>query len=156
MANGKWQQWVEPESLERIANWAANGLTHEEIARSMGVNPSTLYNWFREHLEISEAVKRGRLLSCECVENALFRKATGQYEVVETFEEFKGSMQDGKPTDGELTRRTVTKHGAPDTAAAIFYLKNRMPERYSDRRTMEVEASMPTVVLGVEPRRADG
>lgn len=156
MARPKYTQWLEPAGLEKITNWAANGCTLNEIARNMGIHPSTLARWMDAQREICEAVKSGQALAVEAVENALFRKATGQYVVEETVEEFKGSVQDGKPTDGELTRRTVKKQGAPDTGAMIFYLKNRVPEKYSDRRVVETATTAPSVVLGVTPRRADG
>ncbi len=148
MAKGKYQAWLEPEALERITNWAANGLTVEEMSRNMGVARSTLHDWINKHSNISDAIKRGRLMSCEAVENALFAKATGRIVVEESFEE--DSERNGH------TERKVRKTLPPDTAAAIFYLKNRMPERYSDRRTVEVEPTVPTVVLGIEPGRADG
>lgn len=155
MANGKWQRWCEPENAERVTNWAANGCTIEEIARNMGVHPSTLHKWMVAHDEIGEAIKRGRMHACEAIENALFRKAAGMV-VEDTVQEFKGELRDGKPANGTVTQRTTRRQIPPDTAAAIFYLKNRMPDRYSDRRTVDVEATAPIVALGVEPRRADG
>lgn len=155
MASGKWQQWVEPENLERITNWAANGLTNAEIAQSMGIHRNTLAKWVEAHECISGAIKRGRRMACEAIENALFKRATGMV-LEDTVEEYKGELRDGKPSNGTVTKRTTKRMVPPDTGALIFYLKNRMPDRYSDRRTMEVEASVPTVVLGVEPRRADG
>lgn len=156
MARGKYQQWLEPANLERIVNWAANGLTIAEMARSMGIGERTLYEWIEKHPQISQAIKEGLALSCEVVENALFRKATGAIVLEDTVEEYKGELRDGKPSNGTVTRRTTRRQVPPDTAAMIFYLKNRMPDRYSDRRTMEVETAMPTVVLGIDPRRADG
>ena len=156
MANGKWQIWEEDAAqLERITNWAANGLTDAEIAKSMGVRRETLSVWKKRHPNISNAIKRGRLLACEAIENALFKKATGMV-LEDTVEEYKGELRDGKPSNGTVTKRTVRRQVPPDTAAVIFYLKNRMPDKYSDRRTVEVEPTVPTVVLGIEPGRADG
>ena len=155
MASGKWQQWTEPENIERIVNWAANGLTNEEMARSMGVHRATLQRWIVDHGDICDAIKRGRLLACEAIENALFRKATGMV-LEDTVEEYKGELRDGRPSNGTVTKRTVRRQVPPDTAAVIFYLKNRMPDKYSDRRITEVEAAVPTITLGIEPGRADG
>lgn len=148
MAVGKWQRWCEPDQLERIVNWSANGCTYAEIARNVGIAEGTLYRWVNEHPEICEAIKRGRSLACEAVENALFRLAVGGIEVTETVEEERAGVT--------VSRKVVTKTLPPNNAAAIFYLKNRMPDRYSDRRVMEVENAAPTIALGVEPRRADG
>ena len=40
-------------------------------------------------------------------------------------------------SNGNTTTRTVTKHQAPDTKAAIFWLKNRAPDRWSDRTEVD-------------------
>lgn len=158
MAKGKYQEWLVPENLERITNWAANGATNAEIAANMGIHRYTLLRWTEDHSVISDAIKRGRMMACEVIENALFKRAVG-YEVQETdvVEEFTGELRDGKPANGVVKRRetTRTRHLPPDVAAVIFYLKNRAPERYSDRRVIEQAAAVPTVVLGVEPGRAD-
>lgn len=154
MAAGKWQLWEDdPAQLERITNWAANGLTNEEIARSMGIHRSTLREWVKVHPAISDALKRGRLMACEAIENALFRRATGM-ELTETVEEFDGAIVDGKPANGSIKKRTTTRQVPPDTGAIIFYLKNRMPDRYADRRETKVDVSAPVIALGIDPARA--
>ena len=153
MAKPKWVYWVEDENLEKIKNWAAKGLTNQEIAKSMGINQGTLYVWQDEHPEIRETIKKGRLLSLEVIENALFKKATGT-TVVEETEEFNGEIVDGKPTNGTVKKRKVVRHVPPDTGAAIFYLKNRAPDLWSDHRSVDVTGA-PTITLGVVPKRAD-
>ena len=158
MAAGKWQLWEDdPAQLERITNWAANGLTDAEIARSMGIRRETLSVWKKQHPNVSNAIKRGRLLACEVIENALFKRATGMTltETVTT-EEFEGTLEDGKPHSGSIkqTERTITREVPPDTGAIIFYLKNRMPDRYADRRETKVDVSAPTIALGIDPARA--
>ena len=45
MAKGKYQQWLEPDSLIKLEGWARDGLTDEQIAHNMGINVSTLYVW---------------------------------------------------------------------------------------------------------------
>ena len=42
MANGKYEQWLEPEGLTLLEGWARDGLTDEQIANNMGIVPSTL------------------------------------------------------------------------------------------------------------------
>jgi len=155
----KSQEWLQPENLLRITNWAANGLTNKEIAKSMGIAMSTFCDWTDKFSEFSEALKSGRGMSCQAIENALFKRATGYVvEDVDEIEEFKGELRDGKPANGTITKREVrkTRNVPPDTGAIVFYLKNRMGERYTDRRVIETPDAVPTVVLGIEPRRADG
>ena len=123
MANGKYQEWLEPEGLLKVEGWARDGLTDEQIAHNMGISVATLYNWKNEHLEILEALKRGKEVVDREVENALLKRALG-YEYEEVSEKFEG---------GVLTERKVTKKQVvPDTTAQIFWLKNRKAKDWRD------------------------
>ena len=153
MAKGKYQKWLEPANLEKITNWAAHGCTDAEIAKNMGVSSSTYYAWNLKYPEISEAIKRGRELSVEIIENTFFAKARGGIVVSEGIEEFTGEIREGKPYNGTLKRRTVKRELPPDTTAMIFYLKNRAG--YSDKKATEATVQAPVIALGVEPERAD-
>ena len=55
--------------------WARDGLTDEQIADKMGISVVTLYNWKKEHLEILEALKKGKEVVDVEVENALLNLA---------------------------------------------------------------------------------
>ena len=153
MAAGKYRQWQEPAQLERLTNWAANGCTDSEIIANMGIGRTTFYRWLESYEDIRDAIKRGRELSCEVIENALFRRAVGM-TVTETVEEFRGEVRDGKPANGTVVKKEVTRTIPPDTGAVIFYLKNRMSDRYADRRETKVDVAAPTIALGIEPARA--
>lgn len=75
MAKGKYQEWLEPEGLLRIEGWARDGLTDEQIARNIGINPATLYEWKKKYPEISKSLKRSKDVADRQVENALFENA---------------------------------------------------------------------------------
>lgn len=75
MAKGKYQEWLEPEGLLKIEGWARDGLTDEQIARNMGINPATLYEWKRKYPKIAESLKRSKDVADRQVENALFKNA---------------------------------------------------------------------------------
>ena len=98
MAKGKYQEWLEPEGLLKIEGWARDGLTDEQIAEKMGISVASLYNYKKDHLEILEALKRGKDVVDREVENALLKRALG-YEYDEVCEEFEG---------GVLVKRKVT------------------------------------------------
>lgn len=128
MAKGKYQEWLEPEGLLKIEGWARDGLTDEQIAHNMGISASTLYEWKNAYSEISESLKRGKEVVDRMVENALLKRALG-YEYEEVSEKFEG---------GVLTERKVTKKQvAPDTTAQIFWLKNRKPIDWKDKRNSD-------------------
>ena len=120
MANGKYQQWLEPEGLTLLEGWARDGLTDEQIAGNIGINTSTLYDWKNKFSEISEALKKGKEVVDIQVENALLKRALGY-----TYKETTSECDE----NGELkVTKVVTKEVVPDTTAQIFWLKNRRPE----------------------------
>lgn len=71
----KYEAWLTEEGLLLLEGWARDGLTNEQIAANVGVSAATLYNWKRDHLEIFEALKRGKEVVNYQVENALLQSA---------------------------------------------------------------------------------
>lgn len=124
-AKGKYQKWLEPENLIRLEGWARDGLTDKVIAANIGITPSTLYEWKKSYPEISESLKNGKEVVDRMVENALLKRALG-YQYEEVSEKYEM---------GILTERKVTKKEViPDTTAQIYWLKNRKPEVWRDKR----------------------
>ena len=129
MANGKYQQWLEPEGLTLLEGWARDGLTDEQIAGNIGINTSTLYDWKNKFSKISEALKKGQEVVDIQVENALLKRALGY-----TYKETTSECDE----DGELkVTKVVTKEVVPDTTAQIFWLKNRRPDLWRDKQNIE-------------------
>lgn len=128
MAKGKYEYWLTPEGLVLLEGWARDGLTDEQIAHNMGIASSTLYDWKKRYPEISETLKRGKAVVDRQVENALLRRALG-YEYKEIKEKIEGNA---------IIERTVTrKEVVPDVTAQIFWLKNRKPGDWRDKREPE-------------------
>lgn len=128
MAKGKYQEWLEPEGLLKIEGWARDGLTDEQIAHNMGIAYSTLREWRDSYSALSAALKRGKEVVDRMVENALLKRALG-YEYEEISEKYEL---------GILTERKVTKKQVvPDTTAQIFWLKNRKPIDWRDKRNSD-------------------
>ena len=75
MAKGKFQRWLEPDGLILLEGWARDGLTDEQIAHNMGIAVGTLYLWKKSHVEICEALKKGKEVVDFQVENALVQAA---------------------------------------------------------------------------------
>ena len=63
------------EKLEVIEGWARDGLTDEQIASKMGINPDTLYKYKKRYPEFSEALKKGKEVIDRQVEKVLLEKA---------------------------------------------------------------------------------
>lgn len=82
---------------------AAQGLTKEQIAHSLGICYQTFNERQKEYPEFLEAIKRGQSKGIATVTNSLFNKAK-----------------------------------AGDNTAMIFFLKNRDPDNWSDRKEVQL------------------
>jgi predicted DNA-binding protein (UPF0251 family) len=61
--------------LQEVEQLAAQGLTQEQIASSLGISQDTLYTRKRESIEFSEAIKKGKAQGIRYVSNLLFEQA---------------------------------------------------------------------------------
>lgn len=117
-----------------IEGWARDGLTDGQIAEQMGIAPSTLYEWKKQYSEISESLKKGKEVVDRQVENALLKRALG-YKYKETTQELIFNKDTGC-SELKVTK-VVEKEAIPDTTAQIFWLKNRKPEEWRDKRVFD-------------------
>ncbi|HAT4103707.1 TPA: transposase [Clostridium perfringens] len=138
MAKSKYGSIVEPK-LVVIEGWARNGLTIEQIAKNLGISKVTFYKYISEHTELSERLKKGKEVVDIEVENALLKRALG-YKVDEVTKEL---IEDEETGISELkVTKVVTKEVVPDTTAQIFWLKNRKPEEWRDKKDVKHEGNI--------------
>ena len=71
----KIDEWLEKDKLVLLEGWARDGLTNEQIANNIGINPKTLYDWKNKESKICNILKRGREVVDYEVENALLKNA---------------------------------------------------------------------------------
>lgn len=128
VAKGKFHRWLTEDGLKQIEEWAKSGLIDEQIAKNMGIGTSTLYEWKNRFPEIVEALKRGKEIVDQEVENALLKRALG-YQYVEVRTEREG--------EGPAKITETVKEVLPDVGAQIFWLKNRQPEKWRDKQSIE-------------------
>ena len=112
-----------PEFVQVVRELCASGATDEELAEHLGVNRSTIYRWKNTHPEFCHAIKVGKGPADQRVVNSLYKKAVG-YEV-----ETEKVFQFG----GKIIKTTITEYIPPDTKAAMFWLKNRLPGEWRDK-----------------------
>ena len=103
------------EYIQQAEKLCRLGATDIEIADFFGIDISTLYRWKADREEFCDAIKTGKAPSDERVERSLFARANG-YEHDEV---------DIRVIEGQIVQTTIRKYYPPDTAAAIFWLKNR-------------------------------
>lgn len=121
MAKGKYEYWLTPEGLIKLEGWARDGLTDEQIAQNANIGIRTLYEWKDKYPQISQSLKKGKEVVDYEVENALLKRALG-YTVKE-----EKLTKDGCVV--ELEREVPG-----DVTAQIFWLKNRKPTQWKDKR----------------------
>ena len=54
----KINDWLEKDKLILLEGWARDGLTDEQIAKNIGINRTTLYDWKKKEINISNALKK--------------------------------------------------------------------------------------------------
>lgn len=106
------------------------GFTDKQLAAFFGVNESTINRWKDKYPEFCKSIKSGKVIADAQVTESLFKRATG-IEVTEV-----EVRDDGKKKVKRVTKRPIP----PDTTAQIFWLKNRQPELWRDKPTVENSA----------------
>lgn len=99
------------------------GYTDKELADFFEVNEDTIYEWKIKHKRFSDSIKKGKELADIKVADSLYKRANG-YSHPDT---------DIKVIDGKVVQTKMIKHYPPDTAAAIFWLKNRQKRKWRDK-----------------------
>ncbi|MGN0348226.1 MAG: transposase [Roseburia sp.] len=121
-----------------IEGWARDGLTDMQIAENIGISKQTFYEWKRKYADFSDSLKKGKEVVDRQVENALLKRALG-YKYKETTRE---RVTDKETGEGVLViTKVVEKEVIPDTTAQIFWLKNRKPEQWRDKRVVDDSCS---------------
>ena len=136
MAKSKHKYWISEDGLREVSAWAAAGLVNDQIAQKMGIAASTLYDWINKYPEISEALKRQKVLPNENVINSLYQNATG-YEYEEE-QAFKVKIIEYSPITKQKIREEekievvkVKRYHPAETTAALIWLKNRDSENWA-------------------------
>lgn len=140
MARYKYQEWITKNGLTKLSAWARDGLTDDQMANNIGINVSTLYEWKKRHPEISEALKINKELADIEVENSLYKNATGYTYPEEQTIKLKEVYWDKKGRRCEKERVeivTVLKTKPSETLACIYWLNNRKPSIWRQKREEE-------------------
>lgn len=111
-----------PELLEKIRTLYSQGKTDAQVAGILGVTPRTIDNWKHRFADFFQALKDSKDVADDMVELALFQRATGY-----TVPEEKVFM-----SWGQIVTHQTQKHFPPDVVAAIFWLKNRRPDKWRE------------------------
>lgn len=110
-----------PEFVEQAAKLCNMGATDAEMAEFFDVSTATFYTWMKTHPEFLEAIQVSKDAHDNRVERSLYQKAIGYDRTVQK-----------ATASGQVV--TVKEFFPPDTASAIFWLKNRRSQKWKDRQ----------------------
>jgi hypothetical protein len=134
---GKWK----PEFVEVARALAVAGFTDEQMADHFEICTKTFYNWTAKHPEFLQAIKMAKDAPDDRTERSLYHRANG-YEYTE---EVPVKVKDIEYENGRKVKETervelvkVKRFTPPDPTSGIFWLKNRRPDIWRDKKELDV------------------
>lgn len=119
----------QPEYAEQARRVCLLGATTQDLAMFFGVSDTTIENWMARYPLFIGAIKDGKDHADATVAASLYHRANGySHPAVKIFADPKTGSEQIVP---------YVEHYAPDTVAAIFWLKNRQPKKWRDLKAVE-------------------
>ncbi len=117
------------EYAKQAKHFCELGATDAQLATFFDVSESTLNLWKLKYPEFSESLKLGKEIPNNNVERSLYNRAMG----------YSHEQDDIRVIRDEIVITKTVKHYPPDSTAAIFFLKNRIPKDYKDKHEVAVD-----------------
>lgn len=131
-------------TMDKIEFMIKRGFTIKEIAFMLDCTQNTYYNWKAKNPEFFKKVEDWKYEADKKVERSLRERATG-YNHPEERTHYDATQK-------EWVKTTVTKYYPPDPTSMIFWLKNRQPDKWKDKRDVDIN----DVTVSIERKRFDG
>ncbi len=113
-------------------NYAKLGATNPQMAEYLGVGLSTFERWLKVNPEFGKRVRAAKVRANSTVADSLYHRAKG-YETTETHV---------SSYNGNITLTEIPKRYPPDPTSMIFFLKNRDPENWRDKKDHEMTGNI--------------
>lgn len=123
---------------------AKKGKTNAEICEIVGMTSKSLIRWRKDREDFARAFKQNKIDADKEVERSLYERACG-YE--HESEEIK--IIEGANGEVSVARAPIIKKYPPDPTSMIFWLKNRQPDKWRDKKDIGLEGEVEIeVVIG--------
>jgi hypothetical protein len=110
------------------------GATDADLAAAFSVSEKTINTWKQVHPEFLQSLKRGKTEADAVIAESLFNRAKGfRQKAVKIFNTDEGTIE-----------HEYQEYYPPETAAAIFWLKNRQPGRFRQNPEVAVTVNAET------------
>ena len=118
------EDWLNTNKLTLLKGWACDGFTDKEIAAKIGISERTLARW-----------KKYKVM----------RDSQAVYPIAQ-------ALKDGKEVVDYAVQSALLKNALNgDTTAQIYWLKNRQPDKWRDRRNEPNEGKQETDIEDLTP-----
>jgi len=141
---GKYNTHVQP-FLDEILQWKKEGMKEAAIAAKLGVSVSSFELYKKQFSEFSEVIKRGDIKIAEIAEESLIQGIQGHF--IEEVEQIIDV--DGKKNKKQRVKKTKKWMPANPTLI-IFALKNKKPEEWQDRTSLNVTQTTSETVKQIQ------
>lgn len=127
------------------------GATDADLADFFEVSVRTIERWKSEHVDFCRALKVAKEVADQRVERSLYQRAIGyETDAVKIFN-----------NNGAEMLIPYREKVQPDVTAAIFWLKNRKPEAWKDRKDVDTRTtitaeSVPPLAAFIAAALGDG
>ena len=111
------------EYVDQAYNYCLLGAIDDQLASFFSVDVSTINNWKNDYPEFLDAIKKG--------------KEQADLEVTQSLKKRASGMKLKKQVVKEGGIVEIEDEIPPDTAAMIFWLKNRQPKIWRDNQKVE-------------------
>jgi Homeodomain-like domain len=122
-----------PIFVDQAAKLAKQGQTRVEIAEFLGITYETFRRWEYAYPAFCEALKVPMEMADARVERSLYERAIGYTVQKEAVVVIKTGRYTSEAVSVPYLDRTP-----PETAACIFWLKNRKPTEWRDKREYDL------------------
>ncbi|NCC01907.1 MAG: helix-turn-helix domain-containing protein [Clostridia bacterium] len=122
--------------LSDVSKWIMEGDSVRVICKKLHISPDTWYRYCKEHETLSELVNLGKSVLNNEVEKSLIKLCTG-YE----YEELKTIVEEDKSGKKHTKLEKNKRHQPPSAVAISFYLRNRCPEDWAEKKELVIDTS---------------
>ena len=124
---------LRPEMVKQAQRLGFLGATDVQVAEFFGVTTRTITRWKKDEPKFCLALKEGRDEADAKVVKSLYRRALGySHSAVKIL-----AVSRGGNAGSVVEEIPYTEKYPPDTTAAIFWLKNRQPDQWRDKQSVE-------------------
>ena len=139
-----------PQYSQEVERLCKLGVVDKDIALFFNVSIDAVQAWARKYPEFYTAMARGKLMADTNVAAALYKNAEGYYyeeEYPVKLSKITRDMEGNEVTQQYVKIITLKKYAKADTTAQIFFLKNRRPDQWREKKYTEDETPVDKKVF---------